>query len=81
MCLLLEGVETRRRKGKKKREGENERRMKAISYSSNYRTIFINYIRKVCNFHLYVEICTNIKLSPYSLPDWLLIFEVQIEIN
>lgn len=70
MCLTWEGVEARRRK-RKKRRVENEKRIKAIGYSSNYRIMFINYVRRGVNFYIYVEFCTNTRLSPYSLLEWL----------
>lgn len=74
------GFEARRRKGKEKKGVDNERRIKPISYSSSYRTIFINYLRSVFNIYLYVEFCTNAIFSPYSFLQWFPIFEVQIEI-
>lgn len=39
VCLPWEGVEARKKKGKERRGIENER-IKAIGYSSKYRTLF-----------------------------------------
>ena len=77
---LWRGFEARKRKEKEKRGAENERRIKPISYSFNYRAIITYYLRSEFNIYLYVEFYTKARFSPYSFLQWLPIFEVQIEI-
>jgi hypothetical protein len=64
--MTWKGDEAARRKWKKRRGIENERGIKAIRYSSNYRILCISYLRSSFNRQVYVEFSTNIRFIPYS---------------